>query len=160
MKHTEKEAWRANSNKLFRTPAHFHFYGFKIRLVYLFVEHIFPNLHCRFWNLPGIGAARDKLGSVGAKFYSPDPRISCATRASSVTSGGGRHYHFDFTRVKRSLMTLFDIATVAWFLAMACAVFMLTARQPRTLLHLLLTGIAFAVANQLGNAGYYFLDLS
>jgi len=31
---------------------------------------------------------------------------------------------------------------------------MLTARQPRTLLHLLLAGIAFAVANQLGNAGY------
>ena len=36
---------------------------------------------------------------------------------------------------------------------------MLTARQPRTLLHLLVAGIAFAVANQLGNAGYAFLGL-
>jgi hypothetical protein len=34
---------------------------------------------------------------------------------------------------------------------------LLTVRRQRTLLHLLLSGIAFAVANQLGNAGY---DLS
>jgi hypothetical protein len=39
---------------------------------------------------------------------------------------------------------------------MVGAFFFLTARQPRTLLHLLLAGIAFAVANQLGNAGYDF----
>lgn len=51
-------------------------------------------------------------------------------------------------------MTLFDFMTVACFLAMAGAFFTLTARQPRTLLHMLLSGIAFAVANQLGNAGY------
>ena len=56
-------------------------------------------------------------------------------------------------------MTLFDFATVACFLAMAGAFFMLTARQPRTLLHLLLAGIAFAVANQLGNPDYTFLGL-
>ena len=56
-------------------------------------------------------------------------------------------------------MTIFDFATVACFLAMAGAFFMLTARQPRTLLHLLLAGIAFAVANQLGNADYTFLGL-
>ena len=56
-------------------------------------------------------------------------------------------------------MTLFDFATVACFLAMAGAFFMLTARQPRTLLHLLLAGRAFAVANQLGNADYAFLGL-
>jgi hypothetical protein len=53
--------------------------------------------------------------------------------------------------------TLFDYATVACFLGMAGAFFLLTARQPRTLLHLLLAGIAFAVANQLGNAGYDLL---
>jgi hypothetical protein len=52
------------------------------------------------------------------------------------------------------MATLFDFATVACFLAMAGAFFFLTARQPRTLLHLLLVGIAFGVANQLGNAGY------
>jgi hypothetical protein len=54
-------------------------------------------------------------------------------------------------------VTLFDFVTVACFLAMAGAFFMLTARQPRTLLHMLLAGIAFAVANQLGNAGYDLL---
>ena len=56
-------------------------------------------------------------------------------------------------------MTLFDFMTVACFLAMAGAFFMLTARQPRTLLHLLFAGIAFAVANQLGNAGYDIFGL-
>jgi len=56
-------------------------------------------------------------------------------------------------------VTLFDFVTVACFLAIAGAFFMLTARQPRTLLHLLLAGIAFAVANQLGNAGYDFFGL-
>ena len=56
-------------------------------------------------------------------------------------------------------MTLFDFATVACFLAMAGAFFMLTARQPRTLLHLLLAGIAFAVADQLGNADYAIFGL-
>ena len=55
------------------------------------------------------------------------------------------------------MVTLFDFVTVACFLGMAGAYFMLTARQPRTLLHLLLAGISFAVANQLGNAGYDLL---
>jgi len=50
--------------------------------------------------------------------------------------------------------TLFDYVTVACFLAMGGGFFMLTARQPRTLLHLLLAGIAFAIANQLGNGGH------
>ena len=52
------------------------------------------------------------------------------------------------------MATFFDFATVACFLAMVAAFFLLTARQPRTLLRLLLAGIVFAVANQLGNAGY------
>ena len=56
-------------------------------------------------------------------------------------------------------MTLFDFVTVTCFFAMAGGFFILTARQPRTLLHLLLAGIAFAVANQLGNAGYELFGL-
>jgi hypothetical protein len=55
------------------------------------------------------------------------------------------------------MVTLFDFATVACFFGLVGAFFLLTARRQRTLLHLLLSGIAFAVANQLGNAGY---DLS
>ena len=55
------------------------------------------------------------------------------------------------------MVTLFDFATVACFLGLVGAFFLLTVRRQRTLLHLLLSGIAFAVANQLGNAGY---DLS
>ena len=52
------------------------------------------------------------------------------------------------------MVTLFDFATVACFLGLVGAFFLLTARRHRTLLQLLLSGIAFAVANQLGNAGY------
>jgi hypothetical protein len=53
------------------------------------------------------------------------------------------------------MVTLFDFATVACFLGLAGAYFLLTARHSRTLLHLLLSAIAFAIANQLGNAGYF-----
>jgi hypothetical protein len=53
------------------------------------------------------------------------------------------------------MVTLYDFATVACFLALVGAYFFLTTRSPRTLLHLLLPGIAFAVANQLGNADYF-----
>jgi hypothetical protein len=52
------------------------------------------------------------------------------------------------------MTTLFDFVTVACFLAMAGAFFFLTEREPRTMLHLLIAGTAFAVANQLGNAEY------
>ena len=55
------------------------------------------------------------------------------------------------------MATYFDYATVACFLAMAGAFFTLTAREPQTLLHLLVVGIAFAIANQVGNAGYTLL---
>jgi hypothetical protein len=57
------------------------------------------------------------------------------------------------------MTTLFDFVTLACFLAMAGAFFMLTARQPRTLLRVVLAGVAFAIANQLGNAGYVFFAL-
>lgn len=57
------------------------------------------------------------------------------------------------------MFTLFDYVTVACFLVVAGAFFMLTNREPRTLLHLLLASVAFAVANQLGNAGYFYSAL-
>jgi nitrate/nitrite transporter NarK len=52
------------------------------------------------------------------------------------------------------MATIFDFITVACFLGVVGAFFLLTLRHRRTLLRLLLSGIAFAVANQLGNAGY------
>lgn len=55
--------------------------------------------------------------------------------------------------------TLFDFVTVACFLGLVGAYLLLTAQRPRTLLHLLLSGIAFAVANQLGNAGYFLAGM-
>jgi hypothetical protein len=55
------------------------------------------------------------------------------------------------------MATLFDYLTVACFLVMAGGFFLLTARDPRTLLHLLVVGAVFAIANQVGNAGYTIL---
>jgi hypothetical protein len=55
------------------------------------------------------------------------------------------------------MATHFDYITIACFLGMAGAFFILTAQAPRTLVRLLLAGIGFAVANQVGNAGYTFL---
>jgi hypothetical protein len=55
------------------------------------------------------------------------------------------------------MAALFDYVAVACFLGMAGAFFILTAREPRTLLHLLVVGISFAIANQVGNAGYTVL---
>jgi len=57
----------------------------------------------------------------------------------------------------KELGTLFDFAALACFLVMIGAFFILTKRQSHTLLHMLLSGIAFAVANQLGNAGYTYI---
>jgi hypothetical protein len=52
------------------------------------------------------------------------------------------------------MVTVFDFATVACFLGLVGAFLLLTARRYGTLLQLLPSGIAFAVANQLGNAGH------
>jgi hypothetical protein len=52
------------------------------------------------------------------------------------------------------MVTPFDFATVACFLGLVGAFFLLTSRRPRGLLHLLLSGIVFAIANQLGNADH------
>jgi len=56
--------------------------------------------------------------------------------------------------------TLFDYLTVACFFGMAGAYFMLTAREPKTLLQLFAAGIGFAIANQIGNSGYTLAGLA
>lgn len=55
------------------------------------------------------------------------------------------------------LSTLFDYLTVACFLIMAVAFFLLTGRDTRTLMRLLISGILFALANQAGNNGLTIL---
>jgi hypothetical protein len=57
------------------------------------------------------------------------------------------------------MTTYFDILTVACFILMVIAFLLLTDRHPRTLAHLLLSGVAFAIANQVGNAGSTVLAL-
>lgn len=52
------------------------------------------------------------------------------------------------------MATLFDLVTVACFLVLVLAFFMLTDRDPRTLSRMLIPVIVFAIANQLGNAGW------
>jgi hypothetical protein len=54
-------------------------------------------------------------------------------------------------------VTFFDIITVACFIGLVVAYFQCTARDYRTLIQLILSGIVFAVANQLGNAGSVLL---
>jgi hypothetical protein len=51
------------------------------------------------------------------------------------------------------MTTEFDFLTVLCFLCVAVAYFVLTDREIGTLVRLLISGVAFAVANQLGNAG-------
>ena len=54
-------------------------------------------------------------------------------------------------------MTLFDIVTVACFVVMIVAYFWFAAGDFRKLSHLVVSGIAFGVANEVGNAGYVLL---
>jgi Mn2+/Fe2+ NRAMP family transporter len=49
--------------------------------------------------------------------------------------------------------TFFDVVTVICFIAIVAGFFFFTDRDPRKLLHLLLCGVVFAVANQLGDSG-------
>jgi len=51
------------------------------------------------------------------------------------------------------MITFFDFLTIACFMGLVLAFFQLTSREPRMLLHFLLCGVIFAVANQVGNAG-------
>jgi hypothetical protein len=52
------------------------------------------------------------------------------------------------------MATLFDVVTVTCFAALVLAFFNFTDRDPKTLSHMVISAIAFAVANQLGNAGW------
>jgi hypothetical protein len=55
------------------------------------------------------------------------------------------------------LATFFDVLTVTCFVALVIAYFQFTDRNTKTLINLMLAGIVFAVANQVGNAGGTFL---
>ena len=54
-------------------------------------------------------------------------------------------------------MTVFDVVTVACFIGLVVAYFQFSDREYRTLAQLILSGIVFAVANQVGNAGFVLL---
>jgi len=55
------------------------------------------------------------------------------------------------------MITFFDVLTVACFVGLVVGFFRFTNQDARTLLQFLLSGIVFAVANQVGNAGSLFL---
>ena len=51
------------------------------------------------------------------------------------------------------MSTVFDVVTVTCFVGLVIAFFQFTDRETRTLVHFILAGLVFAVANQVGNAG-------
>jgi hypothetical protein len=53
--------------------------------------------------------------------------------------------------------TVFDVVTVTCFIGLVIAFFQFTSRDTRILLHFMLSGIVFAVANQVGNHGSVLL---
>lgn len=55
------------------------------------------------------------------------------------------------------MATVFDVVTVTSFVGLVIAFFQFSDREIWTLMYLTLAGIVFAVANQVGNAGYYIL---
>ena len=57
------------------------------------------------------------------------------------------------------MTTFFDVVTVTCFVALVIGFLQFTDRDPRTLVHLVLAGIVFAVANQVGNSGSTILAL-
>jgi hypothetical protein len=57
----------------------------------------------------------------------------------------------------QQMMTLFDAVTVTCFVGLVVAFFQFTDRETRTLLQFLLAAVVFAVANQVGNAGWAVL---
>jgi hypothetical protein len=57
------------------------------------------------------------------------------------------------------MTTFFDIVTVTCFAGLAIAFFQFTNRETRTLVHFILAGVVFAVANQVGNGGSMILAL-
>ena len=55
------------------------------------------------------------------------------------------------------MITFFDVLTVVCFIGLVAAFFRFTNQDTRTLLQFLLSGIVFAIANQVGNAGSMLL---
>ena len=51
------------------------------------------------------------------------------------------------------MATFFDLITVACFVGMVIVFFQFTDHKSGALIHFMVTGIVFAVANQVGNAG-------
>jgi hypothetical protein len=51
------------------------------------------------------------------------------------------------------MSTFFDVVTVTCFVGLVIAFFRFTDRETKTLVHFILAGVVFAVANQVGNAG-------
>jgi hypothetical protein len=58
------------------------------------------------------------------------------------------------------VITVFDYLTVACFLGLVISFFLWTEHDTRTLLHLMISAAAFAIANQVGNNGLPFLALA
>ena len=57
------------------------------------------------------------------------------------------------------MSTFFDVVTVTCFIGLVIAFFQFTDRETRTLVHFIVAGVVFAVANQVGNAGSTILAL-
>jgi hypothetical protein len=57
------------------------------------------------------------------------------------------------------MATFFDVLTVTCFVGLVIAFFQFTGRETRTLVHFILAGVVFAVANQIGNNGSTILAL-
>jgi hypothetical protein len=55
------------------------------------------------------------------------------------------------------MATVFDVITVTAFVGLVIAYFRFSDREIRTLLYFGLAAVAFAVANQVGNAGHLLL---
>jgi hypothetical protein len=51
------------------------------------------------------------------------------------------------------MTTVFDVVTVTCFTGLVLAFFQFTDRDTQTLIHFILAGVVFAVANQVGNNG-------
>ena len=51
------------------------------------------------------------------------------------------------------MATFFDVVTVTCFVGLVIAFFQFTERETKTLVHFILAGVVFAVANQVGNSG-------
>jgi hypothetical protein len=57
------------------------------------------------------------------------------------------------------MSTFFDVVTVTCFAGLVIAFFKFSDRETRTLVHFILAGVVFAVANQVGNGGSMILAL-